>query len=504
MPSPVRRQADPPSIDRQIAAVAAVAALLLAGCASLPGDARPRVIDGEVELALDDPNTCDPEFVSNCPDVRADPDTPYIIEGLRIVTDPPDPNDPPVVELSEDGMLDASEVASHMTTGLRVTDLSRDLIIRDVTVRGHHSAIKVASGSADCPDCHATLENLDLTGPCREADDTLTHCEVVWAEGNGNRSRVWQGTGVTILGPQLSATVADSRLRGFLDGVTTHPIQGRPDRMELSNLTVTCPPNAPGDLGHAGLRLDADRIDVETVAVSGCTRNGMHLEGEEIHARNLTVAGRVPGDGALFEPTRTLVVEDFEIADARFGLGVKTYLQNETVHARLRDGSVEGSERTGVVLDLKGFFDVTDVRVRNLTLQNNGDAGNTSNLRGGIIALGGGGAGTVVRESRIEGNLPYGAAAANGSSLDAAWNWWGDETGPRQEVHGDAPPVGAGDGDVVNGNVDYVPFWTSPDNGTGSARASNLFDDPVEDSSTGPTVPSLAGDVWWPEQLRTL
>jgi len=61
---------------------------------------------------------------------------------------------------------------------------------------------------------------------------------------------------------------------------------------------------------------------------------------------------------------------------------------------------------------------------------------------------------TVVRNNRIEGNLPNGVTNQAGAMLTAQANWWGDASGPGG--------AGPGSGDAVSANVDYSSWLAAP------------------------------------------
>jgi pimeloyl-ACP methyl ester carboxylesterase len=61
-----------------------------------------------------------------------------------------------------------------------------------------------------------------------------------------------------------------------------------------------------------------------------------------------------------------------------------------------------------------------------------------------------------IKNNRIYDNLIYGISYNGAESLDATYNWWGDDSGP---THADNPE---GTGDIVKGNVIFDP-WTGKD-----------------------------------------
>jgi len=59
----------------------------------------------------------------------------------------------------------------------------------------------------------------------------------------------------------------------------------------------------------------------------------------------------------------------------------------------------------------------------------------------------------LLRENLIYGN-GIGLLTGTGQVVDAAWNWWGDSTGP---YHVDQNP--GGQGDTIIGDVDFIPWY---------------------------------------------
>ncbi|APE96195.1 cell surface glycoprotein related protein [Halodesulfurarchaeum formicicum] len=80
------------------------------------------------------------------------------------------------------------------------------------------------------------------------------------------------------------------------------------------------------------------------------------------------------------------------------------------------------------------------------------------------------GTGIVVTQNNID-DVSNGINATDGSgTVDAAYNWWGDRTGPSGEADGDGASISA--------NVDYVPFYLDSD-GNQSANAVYTSGSPV-------------------------
>ena len=72
--------------------------------------------------------------------------------------------------------------------------------------------------------------------------------------------------------------------------------------------------------------------------------------------------------------------------------------------------------------------------------------------------------GSVIERSRIEGNVQGGVfkRSSDEGSLLAAYNWWGDASGP---YHATENPAGAGDA-ILNDAAEFMPFLTTPDQTT--------------------------------------
>jgi hypothetical protein len=93
--------------------------------------------------------------------------------------------------------------------------------------------------------------------------------------------------------------------------------------------------------------------------------------------------------------------------------------------------------------------------------------------------------GFVVSGNDIVGNTVYGVSNAGTGTLDARYNWWGDNSGPYHATLN----VG-GTGDAVSDNVDFQP-WTSQTTPTTGGTASFTPDAGTITGLTGvPTPPN--------------
>jgi parallel beta-helix repeat protein len=151
---------------------------------------------------------------------------------------------------------------------------------------------------------------------------------------------------------------------------------------------------------------------------TGTTITGNHVQGAMVgvallEARDATITGNTITDsqdaGVLAEDSRDLDIEHNEITD----------------------------NKAGIVLD--GAMGAT---IRLNQLQGNDYA---------VIVTGQDGDGHAVHENNIHGNTAAGVLSTSAKTLAATGNWWGCSDGP-----------GAPGCDEVEGQVDYIPWLTTP------------------------------------------
>jgi len=109
----------------------------------------------------------------------------------------------------------------------------------------------------------------------------------------------------------------------------------------------------------------------------------------------------------------------------------------------------------------------------------------------------------TITGNKIYSNTGFGILAETGvTSVTATGNWWGFASGPYN-----TPFNTCGEGDDVIGNVDFMPWWTTPTGGSGTLPVYNTnkltyyckIQDAIDDANPGNTIIVAAGD--YPEQL---
>jgi len=165
--------------------------------------------------------------------------------------------------------------------------------------------------------------------------------------------------------------------------------------------------------------------------VSGITKNAA-IDAE-------TYATLTPGTGATLTVTITnnTLTGGFTTADGIYvggGAGGVT--------ATISDNTISGWPEHGINL---GDACVAGATITGNTIINNA-------MSGLYIGAAVNAANVGVHFNNIVGNTLYGANNAGTGTLDALYNWWGDETGPSHDLN-----LG-GQGDAVSDNVDFSPW----------------------------------------------
>lgn len=441
-----RRPAWPPIV----LAVGLLVAVLLAGC--IGGSPRPEPSAG-ADLTLTGEADCPADIVDNCDEVRADPDAPYVIEGLHLVKEPPENVQvrrvgPVSQRVEHEGHLDAP------TPGIRIANLSRSLVVRDVEIEGYQTGLQI--DNVTCTDCRIVVEDSRfVAGPC-SAFGPDTSCRDM-IEGYQPEGEITYFVLSSLAGYGIDApgdadlTVRNTSLTGFVTAGIAMDGGTEDGRLRLRNVTVRCDGDESPSWGSGGVSAGTGSVIARRLQVSGCAVSAVGIEFDEtvkISDSSMTRSGagmvligsRDGKDGAYAE------IVDTEIARNGFaGLVVKF---NPVIEPDHRQAHIQDSTFAG-----NGWNVTEETREENVIygalLFDGGET--TPTDEGGNL---------TVRDSRFVGNRPYGTAGVRGT-IDARWNWWNATTGPRVRPYG-GPTLPPGPADAVNRNVLFTPHLLSP------------------------------------------
>lgn len=430
---------------------AVVLVTVMAGCL-LAGPAATDEDSAAVTLALVE-GRCDPRIVVNCDRVAQDPDSPYVIQGLRLIN-APDTDDGSAAGGDERQTADPS-------VGLHVSSLDRSLIVRDAEVRGYQGGIRIEG--IRCPDCSVRVLDARLeAGPCSAFGRNFTCEDLRTSEASVTLYLYaeYEGITVDVERGEVDVEVKDTVVRGFPTGIGVSGPDDPSGRVALKNVTLSC----KGDeaFGFFGAwATNMRRVDLDGLTATECPESGVRLRSaKSAELVGLTVSAS--GTGVVVRETQSLEMRDFTVQSTDHGVRL-----DDVAMASISDGRILENRAWGLITLGPP---ASELHARRVSFLRNGqpDEPFGGNTTGALVALGDGS--VTVRQSSFEGNSRWGAVAEGGALIDGRWNWWNSPTGPRVKVPlAPVPPVGIGGGDTVNERVFFVPHLTSaPDGAAGT------------------------------------
>jgi hypothetical protein len=250
---------------------------------------------------------------------------------------------------------------------------------------------------------------------------------------------------VTIMGAGQGATVLDGAgAAGWSAGLTFSPAA---ERVTLRNMTIR---NFTQGLA---IQSEGGCLTLGRLTIKAC-ETGVELA--EAYQLDLDLGDSVvTGCGTGVKVTAgssNVALRNGEVSESS-GDGVRIEASNETPdQISLEAMLVAGNVGHGIVL-----YDGAGHSVTDCTVADNNTGGNAW---GGIAVFT---ACTRVSQNAIEGNQCMGLYADDALStepLDAAYNWWGDDSGPFND-----PANLTGSGDAVSDNVFFQPWLGYSDSG---------------------------------------